>query len=78
MSPESWKLHELGLFVSDNAGEELRVLVTGYIRPEANFESLEALIKRIHRDADVTRQALEDERLVAYKHDAFLQPRSVD
>lgn len=56
------------------AGEELRVLVTGYIRPEANFTSLEALIERIHKDADVTKQALEDERLALLRNHSFLRP----
>jgi riboflavin kinase len=55
------------------AGVELRVLVAGYIRPEANFESLDALIKRIHTDADVTREALTDARLAPLRLDPFLQ-----
>ncbi len=50
------------------------MLVTGYIRPEANFESLEALIARIHKDADVTREALEQEQMACLTTDPFLQP----
>lgn len=58
------------------AGEELRIVVAGYIRPEANFESLNALIERIHTDADVTREALTDDRLALLKLDPFLRPVS--
>jgi hypothetical protein len=50
--------------------------VTGYIRPEANFTSLEALIARIHKDADVTRDALEQEQMACLNADPFLKPGS--
>ena len=56
------------------AGEELRVLVVGYIRPEANFESLDALIKRIHRDGEVTRECLSSARLAPLRDHPFLKP----
>lgn len=56
------------------AGEELRVLVVGYIRPEANFESLEALIKRIHRDGKVTRESLSSATLASLRDHPFLKP----
>ncbi|KAK9917563.1 hypothetical protein WJX75_005816 [Coccomyxa subellipsoidea] len=70
---EPWLLHK---FDKDFYGEELRVLVTGYIRPEANFTSLEALIARIHKDADVTRDALEQEQMACLNADPFLKPGS--
>lgn len=47
--------------------------MAGYIRPEANFESLDALIKRIHTDANITREALTDARLAPLQYDIFLQ-----
>eukprot|EP00854_Cymbomonas_tetramitiformis_P002360 gene2360-3090_t len=40
-SVEPWLLHE---FPEDFYGEELRLLVDHYIRPEANFTTLEALM----------------------------------
>ena len=49
-------------------------MVCGYIRPEANFPSLDALVARIHRDGEVTREALEDERLEGFEEDGFLNP----
>jgi riboflavin kinase len=53
-------------------GEELRLVVCGYIRPEATFESLDALKKRILEDGEVTKQALAHPRLAALANDAFL------
>ena len=50
------------------------MLVVGYIRPEANFESLDALISRIHKDADVTRQCLSSAQLSQTKKHPFLLP----
>lgn len=68
---EPWLLHK---FEQDFYGEELRLLVCGYIRPEANFESLEALVKRIHEDAAVTQVALTNKAFAAYEKDTFLAP----
>ena len=50
------------------------MLVVGYIRPEANFESLEALIERIHKDGGVTRQCLSSAQLASTKEHPFLLP----
>ncbi len=47
----------------------------GYIRPEANFTTLDALISRIHMDAEVTREALtEHQRLAELSRDPALMP----
>ncbi|KAK9866907.1 hypothetical protein WJX84_006651 [Apatococcus fuscideae] len=51
---EPWLLHD---FPEDFYGEQLRLAVCGYIRPEANFTSLEALIARIHEDARISRNS---------------------
>ena len=34
-------------------------MLAGYLRPEANFDSLEALIEAIHLDIQVSRETLE-------------------
>jgi len=52
---EPWLLHEFGF---DFYGEELRLVVCGYIRPEAPFTTMEALIERIREDATQTNLAL--------------------
>lgn len=66
---EPWLLHT---FEDDFYGQELRLLVCGYIRPEANFESLEALVKRIHEDASVTEAALTHDSFASYASDKFV------
>ena len=45
-----------------------------YIRPEANFTTLEALVERIHADADVARGALQEAEFGALQADPFLRP----
>ncbi len=40
---EPWILHDFG---HDFYGEQLRLVVAAYIRPEANFDSLDALVAR--------------------------------
>jgi riboflavin kinase / FMN hydrolase len=50
--------------------------VCAYIRPEADFTTLDALIARIHEDANVTRAALQHEALAAYRTDSSLKPDS--
>jgi riboflavin kinase / FMN hydrolase len=58
----------------DFYGQELRVLVVGYVRPERDFGSLQALIARIHEDAEVTKEALKHETFAALQSDPFLTP----
>jgi riboflavin kinase len=57
-------------------GEEVRLVVCGYVRPEANFTSLEALVTRIHKDADMSKEALGHQQLQGYAADPFLQPQA--
>ena len=68
---EPWILHDFeGV---DFYGAEIRLVVTGFIRPEADFPSLEALVARIHKDAEVSKVALlHDPRYLRYAEDAFL------
>ena len=57
---------------SDFYDVELRLTVVGYVRPEANFTTLECLIARIRRDGDVASAALRMEPFAAHRNDAFL------
>jgi hypothetical protein len=43
-------------------------------RPEADFSSLEALVTRIHKDGDVSQEALSQPELQHFACDSFLQP----
>lgn len=65
---EPWILHD---FDEDFYGEEIRLVVVAYLRAEAQFESVQALIDRIHDDARITRLALTEKAYSGYKGDAF-------
>ncbi|CAH9072472.1 unnamed protein product [Cuscuta epithymum] len=66
---EPWLLHD---FSEDFYGEELHLVIVGYIRPEANFSSLESLIAKIHEDGRIAENALELPLYAKYKDDPFL------
>ncbi|KAG5541536.1 hypothetical protein RHGRI_021390 [Rhododendron griersonianum] len=71
---EPWLLHEFG---DDFYGEDLRLAVVGYIRPEANFPSLERLIEKIHEDRRIAETALEFPMYSKYREDAYLKSSSL-
>jgi hypothetical protein len=66
---EPWLLHD---FAEDFYGVELRLVVVGYIRPEANFVSLEALVERIHKDGRIAKAALDMTPYSQYAEDPYL------
>lgn len=66
---EPWLLHE---FPEDFYGEELRLIVVGYIRPEANFPSLESLVERIYEDGRIAKAALDVPPYSTYQDEPFL------
>lgn len=55
---EAHILHE---FPQDFYGSELSLLILGYIRPQLDFKSLDALMHAIHADIDLGSSALGDE-----------------
>lgn len=67
---EPWLLHE---FNEDFYGEELRLVIVGYIRPEVNFPSLESLIAKIHEDGEIAERALDLPLYSKYKNDPYLK-----
>ena len=70
---EPWILHDFGKGASFY-GEEIRLVACAYIRPEADFPSLDALVTRILMDGQVSREALAEGRLAGHSGDAFLVP----
>ena len=60
----------------DFYGQELRLLIVGFIRPEANFDSLEALIAAIRHDIETARLALDDPRFAAFRDDPLFASAS--
>ncbi|XP_031393866.1 bifunctional riboflavin kinase/FMN phosphatase-like isoform X2 [Punica granatum] len=67
---EPWLLHE---FDEDFYGEELRLVIVGYIRPELNFPSLESLIEKIHDDRRIAEKALELPLYSKHRNDPYLE-----
>lgn len=66
---EPWLLHE---FPDDFYGEELRLVVVGYIRAEANFPSVESLIERIREDGNIAGTALDLPPFSTFRNDPYL------
>eukprot|EP00051_Salpingoeca_urceolata_P028034 m.484595 g.484595 ORF g.484595 m.484595 type:complete len:151 (+) comp23443_c0_seq1:195-647(+) len=61
----SAEVHILKEFAQDFYGSKLNVLVLKFLRPEKNFDSLEALIAAIHADIQQTRDVLESKPLMS-------------
>ncbi len=55
---KTMEAHLLHKFDSDFYDEELRLVVVGYLRPEADFTGVDALVAAIHEDIRVARLAL--------------------
>ncbi|KAL3627649.1 hypothetical protein CASFOL_029012 [Castilleja foliolosa] len=66
---EPWLLHD---FDKDFYGEDLRLVIVGYIRPEANFTSLESLVAKIHEDRKIAEKVLEMPIYLKHKDDPYL------
>lgn len=68
---EPWVLADYGEGV-EFYGETISLVITGYLRPEAKFVSVEKLVEQIHGDARDARRALADGRFLRHACDAFL------
>ncbi|KAF9349008.1 riboflavin kinase [Mortierella sp. NVP85] len=72
---KSAEVHIMHKFHRDFYGDDLRVIVLGYIRPEFDYTTLEALIEDINIDIDVAHQSLKRPDYAAFKDDPlFTQP----
>uniref|UniRef100_A0A2N9GNW3 riboflavin kinase n=1 Tax=Fagus sylvatica TaxID=28930 RepID=A0A2N9GNW3_FAGSY len=69
-SGEPWLLHD---FAEDFYGEDLHLVIVGYIRPEANFPSLENLVAKIHEDRRIAERALDLPLYSTYRDDPYLK-----
>ncbi|KAJ3219615.1 riboflavin kinase [Dinochytrium kinnereticum] len=70
----SAEVHILQVFPHDFYGEELRVIVAGYIRPEKNYDSLDALIQDINIDIQVARNSVARPAYMELKSHDSLKP----
>ncbi len=66
--------HLLHVFERDFYGEELRLVVVAYLRPELKPPSLDALIAAIRLDIDTASRLLDAEPYRRAQADAFLLP----
>jgi len=60
-------------FPEDFYGVELRVVVLGYIRPEKDYSSLDALINDINIDIQVANNSLARPAYTEYKKDQLFR-----
>lgn len=63
----SAEVHIIHTFDNDFYGDELRVLVAGYIRPEKNYEGVQALIEDINFDIKAGVHSLQRDAYTALK-----------
>lgn len=66
------EVHFLHKFQNDFYGNQIKVIFTGYIRPEKDFTSEADLIKAINNDIAVAEQKLQQPDMNAYKSNKFL------
>ncbi|XP_074111053.1 riboflavin kinase [Cotesia typhae] len=64
---KSMEVHILHKFSNDLHGRELKIVITGFIRPETSFDSVEALIAAINNDIKVADQRLKNPKMVQLK-----------
>ncbi|KAJ4472224.1 hypothetical protein J3R30DRAFT_1055582 [Lentinula aciculospora] len=65
------EIHILHQFDNDFYNFDIKVLVLGYIRPELDYVSREALVQDIDIDKIVARRCLEREAYTAFSRDRF-------
>ncbi|GKV30916.1 hypothetical protein SLEP1_g39683 [Rubroshorea leprosula] len=69
-SIEPWLLHE---FNENFYGEDLRLVIVGYLGPETNFPTLESLIAKIHEERRITEKALDLPLYSKYQDDPYIK-----
>ncbi|KAI9319805.1 hypothetical protein BX666DRAFT_1916479 [Dichotomocladium elegans] len=67
----SGEVHIIHEFPEDFYGVDIRVIVLGYIRPEQNYPSLDALIRDIRTDVEVAKKSLQRPAYLKLKQDSF-------
>lgn len=63
-------MHDFG---KDFYGSTLKVCILGHLRPELNFDSLQALIEAINNDIAQAKQRLEEPEALKYKNHIFFK-----
>ncbi|XP_046410047.1 putative riboflavin kinase isoform X2 [Neodiprion pinetum] len=74
---KSMETHIIHKYPGDLYGLELRVVILGFLRPEADFTSIEDLIAEIKGDIENAKKCLDEPEMAAYKtHTFFTDPAS--
>lgn len=74
----SAEVHIMHEYKNDFYGNEMRVLVLGYIRPELDYTSREALIADIETDKKVAIRSLARPAYAQYAKDSFFLSNNID
>ncbi|KAF2279074.1 riboflavin kinase [Westerdykella ornata] len=74
----SIELHLLARFPRDFYGATLSLLILGYIRPEYDYVSMEALVDDIREDIRVARRSLNREAYLRYRGEDWLEGKGGD
>lgn len=74
---KSMETHILHTFPEDFYGAELRVLITGYVRQESNYPSVDALIEAIHNDIKIAKEQLLKPENQIYSSHSFLTDKTI-
>lgn len=69
---KTMEIHILHTFPEDFYGQEIKIIITGYIRPEKDFTSIDELIKAIKNDIEFADKELDKPDMMKYKYDDFL------
>ncbi|KAK9891090.1 hypothetical protein WA026_013411 [Henosepilachna vigintioctopunctata] len=73
---KSMETHIIHVFDEDFYGKTLKVAILDYIRPERDFNSLEALIETINNDIAVANVNLDKPEFISFKTNEFFSPNS--
>lgn len=65
--------HIIHNFAGDFYGKQLKLCVCGYLRPELNFDSLDALKTAINKDIEDAKNQLEEESYKKYLLNDFFE-----
>ncbi|WFD31921.1 riboflavin kinase [Malassezia sp. CBS 17886] len=68
---KSIEVHVMHAYDEDFYGDEMRVIVLGYMRPEFAFTTLDALVSEIETDKRVGKNSLARHAYEAYQKDPF-------
>lgn len=71
-SVRSLEVHVLAAFPADFYGARLKVCVLGFVRPEYDYDGVEALVKDIWTDVDVAARSLAREGYKGYRGEGWL------